>query len=108
MPLSPVPLLHSHPFGGFGLKESELTEGRAFIQSFIKEIVVVPGDALLRYTIPMPDDSRIPGGNAEEMPLDGSVLSTVKIGGAEGIRTPDPLHAKQVLSQLSYRPRVPG
>ena len=29
----------------------------------------------------MPDDSRIPGGNAEEMPLDGSVLSTVKIGG---------------------------
>ncbi len=24
---------------------------------------------------------RIPGGNAEEMPLDGSVLSTVKIGG---------------------------
>ena len=32
-------------------------------------------------TIPMPDDSRIPGRNAEEMPLDGSVLSTVKIGG---------------------------
>ena len=38
------------------------------------------------------------------MPLDGSVLSTVKIGGAEGIRTPDPLLAKQVLSQLSYGP----
>ena len=31
----------------------------------------------------MPDDSRIPGRNAEEMPLDGSVLSTVKIGGPE-------------------------
>ncbi len=28
----------------------------------------------------------------------------VKIGGAEGIRTPDPLRAKQVLSQLSYSP----
>ena len=63
------------------LKESELTERRAFIETFVKEIVVMPGDALLRYTIPMPDDSRIPGGNAEEMPLDGSVLSTVKIGG---------------------------
>ena len=25
-------------------------------------------------------------------------------GGAEGTRTPDPLHAKQVLSQLSYSP----
>ena len=25
-------------------------------------------------------------------------------GGAEGIRTLDPLHAKQVLSQLSYSP----
>ena len=25
-------------------------------------------------------------------------------GGAEGIRTPDPLLAKQVLSQLSYGP----
>ena len=63
------------------LKESELTERRAFIETFVKEIVVMPGDALLRYTIPMPDDSRIPGRNTEEMPLNGSVLSTVKIGG---------------------------
>ena len=66
------------------LKESELTERRAFIETFVKEIVVMPGDALMRYTIPMPDDSRIPGRNAEEMPLNGSVLSTVKIGGAKG------------------------
>ena len=65
------------------LKENELTERRAFIETFVKEIVVMSGDALLRYTIPMPDDSRIPGRNAEEMPLDGSVLSTVKIGGPE-------------------------
>ena len=35
------------------LDESELTECRTFIQSFVKEIVVMPGDALLRYTIPM-------------------------------------------------------
>ena len=63
------------------LNESELTERRAFIETFVKEIVVMPGDALLRYTIPMPDDSRIPGRNAEEMALHGSVLSTVKNGG---------------------------
>ena len=29
-------------------------------------------------------------------------------GGAEGTRTPDPLHAKQVLSQLSYSPTNSG
>ena len=63
------------------LNESELTERRAFIETFVKEIVVMPGDALLRYTIPMPDDSPIPGRNAEEMVLNGSVLSTVKNGG---------------------------
>ena len=32
----------------------------------------------------------------------GTVL---KLGGGEGIRTPDPLHAMQVLYQLSYTPR---
>ena len=32
------------------LNESELTERRAFIETFVKEIVVMPGDALLRYT----------------------------------------------------------
>ena len=30
-----------------------------------------------------------------------------KFGGGEGIRTPDPLLAKQVLSRLSYTPREP-
>ena len=35
------------------LKESELTERRAFIETFVKEIVVMPGDALMRYNIPI-------------------------------------------------------
>ena len=65
------------------LNESELTERRPFIETFVKEIVVMPGDALLRYTIAMTDDSPIPGRNAEEMALNGSVLSTVKNGGPE-------------------------
>ena len=51
------------------LDESEPTERRAFIQSLVKEIVVTPGDALLCYTIPTSDDSRIPGKNAEDMAL---------------------------------------
>ena len=86
------------------LKESELTERRAFIETFVKEIVVMPGDALLRYTIPMPDDSPIPGRNAEEMVLNGSVLSTVKNGGAGGTRTLYLFNAIEALSRLSYSP----
>ena len=60
------------------LNESELTERRAFIESFVKEIVVQPGGALLRYTIPMPQDSPIGGMDAEEVALHAPVLSTVK------------------------------
>ena len=43
----------------------------------------MPGDALLRYTVPMPDDSLIPGRAAEKVALNGVVLSTVKNGGPE-------------------------
>ena len=42
------------------LDESEPTERRTFIKSFVKEIVIMPGDALLCYAIPTSDDSRIP------------------------------------------------
>ena len=62
------------------LKESELTERRAFIETFVKEIVIMPGKAVVRYTVPMPNDSPIPGKKAEEMALNGSVLSIVKSG----------------------------
>ncbi len=62
------------------LEESELTERRSFIESFVKEIIVIPGDALIRYTVPMPDDSFLAGRAAEKVPLDASVLSTVHVG----------------------------
>ena len=52
------------------LNENELTERRAFIQSFVKEIIVVPGDALLRYTIPISQSTQktelLLGGRPEE------------------------------------------
>ena len=63
------------------LQKSELTERRAFIETFVREIELLPDNAVVRYTIPMPDDSPIPGRDAEEMALNGSVLSTVKFGG---------------------------
>ena len=52
------------------LQESELTERRAFIESFVKEIIVIPGDALIRYTIPIPQSTQktelLLGGRPEE------------------------------------------
>ena len=69
------------------LNESELTERRAFIESFVKEIIVMPGDALIRYTVPLPDDSFLAGRATEKMALDASVLSTVHVGPPQGTRT---------------------
>ena len=57
------------------LRESEITERRAYVRTFVKEIVVRPGSVLVRYTIPVTSDSSIPGRNTEELALDGSVLS---------------------------------
>ena len=53
---------------------NELTERRAFVESFVRKVVVVPGQALLRYRVPMPDDSTIPGRVTEKVALDGSAL----------------------------------
>ena len=63
------------------LEESELTERRAFIETFVKEILVVPGDALMRYTVPMPSDSLAPGKATDKVALPDAVLSTVQVGG---------------------------
>ena len=61
------------------LRKSELTERRAFIETFVKEIELLPDNAVVRYTVPMPDDSLIPGKKAQEIPLNGSVVSTVDV-----------------------------
>ena len=63
------------------LRTSELTESRAFIRSFVKEIEVRPGRAVIHYTIPTPEDSLIGGGDAAEVALNGGVMSTVHVGG---------------------------
>lgn len=63
------------------LERSELTERRAFIESFVKEVVVMPGVALLRYTMPLPYDSPMPGRSAEKLALDGSALPAIHIDG---------------------------
>ena len=60
------------------LDRSELTERRAFIESFVREIVVTLGQAHLRYTVPMPDDSSIPGRVTERLMPDGSALGAAQ------------------------------
>ena len=63
------------------LKTSELTETRAFVRSFVKEIEVKPGKAAIVYSIPTPDDSPIGGADAAEVALTGRVRSTGQSGG---------------------------
>ena len=78
------------------LNESSLTERKAFIRSFVKEVKVTGDEVLLTYTMPLP-----PQGISQERV---GVLCSVQRGGAEGIRTPDLLRAREALSQLSYSP----
>ena len=35
----------------------------------------MPGKAVVRYTVPMPDDSHTPGADSEEVLLEGSAMS---------------------------------
>ena len=66
------------------LMTSEITESRAFIKSFVKEIKVKPGKATVYYTLPTPPDSPIGGGDAAEVALHGPVVrSSVHVGGPD-------------------------
>ena len=69
------------------LRTSELTETRAFIRSFVREIEIRPGRATIHYTIPTPEDSPVGGADAAEVALKGGVMSTVQSGSAYGTRT---------------------
>ncbi len=71
------------------LKSSELTETKAFVRSFVKEIVVKPGRAAIVYSIPTPDDSPIGGADAKEIALNGRVMNSVRHGGPGWTRTND-------------------
>ncbi len=69
------------------LKTSELTESRAFIESFVKETVVSPGNAVVVYAIPTPKDSPLGGADAAEVALNGRAVSTGHVGGLIGALT---------------------
>ena len=81
------------------LEQSGFIERKAFLRSFIKRIEVDKNRATVHYDLPVP-----PNGKSNEQT---GVLPIETLGGAEGIRTPDLLRAKEALSQLSYSPWGP-
>ena len=70
------------------LTTSELTETKAFVHSFVKEIRVKPGRAAIVYSMPTPDDSPLRGADSAEIAIDGGVRKSVHHGGPRGTRTP--------------------
>ena len=78
------------------LTESDVARSKAFLRSFVKRIEVAADKVTLWYKLPLPAGSGKKD-NTEVLPI-------VTSGGAEGIRTPDLLLAKQALSRLSYSP----
>ena len=61
--------------------ESEFTETKAFVRSFVKQIAVSPGRATIHYTIPTPEDNAIGGADIAEVALSRQVMSSVTVGG---------------------------
>ncbi len=88
------------------LMESDLTETKAFIRSFVKEVAVRPSRATIHYTIPTPEDNDIGGADVAEVALSRRVMSSVTSGGPGGIRTPGLLNAIEARSQLRHRPTL--
>ena len=87
------------------LATSELTETKAFVHSFVKEIQVKPG---IIYSMPTPEDSPLGGADSVEIALNGGVRKSVRLGGAGGTRTPYLFNAIEALSQMSYSPNLAG
>ncbi len=63
------------------LLTSDITETKAFICTFVKRITVRPGRAVIRYAIPMPEDSPIGRSDSAEVGLRDGVMSSVRVGG---------------------------
>ncbi len=80
-PKTVIPVIDDNSSPSLSVANANATERRAFIESFVEEIVVGPGEAKVRYTIPMPQDSRIAGMDAEDVAIPRPVLSTVNRGG---------------------------
>ena len=50
-------------------EESELPERKAFVETFVRDIVVMPGKATIHYKVPIAKDSPNPEVDSEELDL---------------------------------------
>ena len=82
------------------LMESEFTETKAFVRSFVKQIAVSPGRATIHYTIPTPEDNAIGGADIAEVALSRQVMSSVTVG---GLRETVP-EFSQVITMMTWVP----
>ena len=79
------------------LMESELTETKAFIRSFVKEVAVRPGAATIHYTMLTLEGNDIGGADIAATALSRRVMDSVKSGGRSRNRTCDLLCVRQAL-----------
>ena len=56
-------------------EKSEFPERKTFVETFIREIVVMPGKAIVHYKIPITKDSPNPEGDSEELDLASPPMS---------------------------------
>ena len=75
---------------------------RAFVETFVKEIVVMPGKAVIQYRIPMPDDSHTPGTDSVSIvrvyrPVVARVIEP-PCGPVDGLLSPLGLRVNHLLS----------
>ena len=60
-----------------------LAETKAFVHSFIREIQVKPGKAVIIYLMPTPGDSPLGRADYAEIAINGGVRKSVRHGGPE-------------------------
>ena len=69
------------------LRTSALTESKAFVHSFVKNISVKGSEAVIHYTVPMPEDSPIGKSKIGEIELETAFRNTDRSSTPAGTRT---------------------
>ena len=83
------------------LRTSDLTASKSFVRSFVKNITVSEGKAVITYTVPMPEDSPIGQSRVADMTLEelapAEVRNSDPHGGRYRTRTCDLFRVKEAL-----------
>lgn len=61
-------------------EKSEFPERKVFVETFIREIVIMPGKAVVQCKVPLTKGSVNPEGDSEELDLAGPLVSATDGG----------------------------